>query len=196
MRSRTTERHAPRIMARYGAIPDITLAELRLVPAEDGISLAVATLWRSFRRRRITRKKTGHAAEQDRPDMLKRRRAWFRAQVDLNPRRLARRFARGQKRDHAHRDRGQGRTPALPAALTAPTSTRSRCARRVGGVRCLAASDGDAPRGTCNPVSPRKWEGEGGLDQMPPASSDSRLALPPAEVVSMLTVRSTAKRGR
>jgi len=33
-------------------------------------------------------KKTGHAAEQDRADVLKRRRAWFRAQTDLDPRRL------------------------------------------------------------------------------------------------------------
>ncbi len=57
MRSRTTERHAPRIMAAYEAAPDGTLAELRAALAEDGVSLAVATLWRFFRRRRITRKK-------------------------------------------------------------------------------------------------------------------------------------------
>ena len=57
MRSRTTEVHAARIMAAYEATPDITLAELREGLAHDGISLAVATLWRFFRRRRITRKK-------------------------------------------------------------------------------------------------------------------------------------------
>jgi len=33
-------------------------------------------------------KKTGHAAEQDRADVLKRRRAWFRSQTDLDPRKL------------------------------------------------------------------------------------------------------------
>ena len=33
-------------------------------------------------------KETGHAAEQDRPDILKRRRAWFAKQTDLDPRRL------------------------------------------------------------------------------------------------------------
>lgn len=33
-------------------------------------------------------KKTGHAVEQDRPDVLKRRRAWFDAQPDLDPERL------------------------------------------------------------------------------------------------------------
>ncbi len=33
-------------------------------------------------------KKTAHAAEQDRPDVLKRRRAWFDGQPDLDPDRL------------------------------------------------------------------------------------------------------------
>ena len=33
-------------------------------------------------------KKDAHAAEQDRPDVLKRRRAWFEGQLDLDPARL------------------------------------------------------------------------------------------------------------
>jgi transposase len=33
-------------------------------------------------------KKTAHAAEQDRPDILKRRQAWFDGQLDLDPERL------------------------------------------------------------------------------------------------------------
>jgi transposase len=33
-------------------------------------------------------KKTAHASEQDRPDILKRREAWFEAQPDLDPERL------------------------------------------------------------------------------------------------------------
>jgi len=57
MRSRTTEAHAARILAAYKASPDGTLAELRESLARQGISLAVATLWRFFRRHRITRKK-------------------------------------------------------------------------------------------------------------------------------------------
>jgi hypothetical protein len=31
---------------------------------------------------------TAHASEQDRPDVLKRREAWFEAQPDLDPERL------------------------------------------------------------------------------------------------------------
>jgi hypothetical protein len=33
-------------------------------------------------------KKAGHAVEQDRPDVLKQRRAWFAGQLDLAPERL------------------------------------------------------------------------------------------------------------
>ncbi|MBB4421304.1 hypothetical protein BBJ66_31575 [Rhizobium sp. RSm-3] len=33
-------------------------------------------------------KKTAHALEQDRPDVLKRRRAWFDGQLDLDPEKL------------------------------------------------------------------------------------------------------------
>jgi len=57
MRSRTTEVHAPRILSLLDATPDMTLAELRESLAGQGIGLAVATLWRFFRRHRITRKK-------------------------------------------------------------------------------------------------------------------------------------------
>ncbi len=44
---------------------------------------------RFFDRHRITRKKkTAHATEQDRPDILKRREEWFDGQLDLDPERL------------------------------------------------------------------------------------------------------------
>ncbi len=35
-----------------------------------------------------TQKKTAHASEQDRPDVLRRREAWFESQIDLDPERL------------------------------------------------------------------------------------------------------------
>jgi transposase len=38
--------------------------------------------------RDLAQKKTAHASEQDRPDILKRRRAWFEGQPDLDPERL------------------------------------------------------------------------------------------------------------
>ena len=49
----------------------------------------MSALWRFCRRHKITRKKkTAHAAEQDRPDIRKRREAWFEGQLDLDPERL------------------------------------------------------------------------------------------------------------
>ena len=68
---------------------DITLAELRELLAGHGVSVGIATLWRFFARRKITlQKKSGHAAEQDRPHVTSRREAWFEGRLDLDPRTL------------------------------------------------------------------------------------------------------------
>lgn len=73
-RSATTEAKAARIWALYAASPDITLAELRAALAAEGIAVAVSTLWRFFASHGHTRKKkTGHASEQNRPDVLSAR---------------------------------------------------------------------------------------------------------------------------
>ena len=61
-------------------------AQLR---AERGVFTGTTTLWRFFDARGLTfKKKSAHAAEQDRPDVLKRREAWFEGQLDLDPERL------------------------------------------------------------------------------------------------------------
>jgi hypothetical protein len=65
--------------------PDVTLGEVRAALAEQGIGAGVATLWRFFARWRITLKKTAHACEQDRPDILTHREAWFEGKPDLDP---------------------------------------------------------------------------------------------------------------
>ena len=56
--------------------------------SEHGLRVSQSTVWRFFRRRSITFKKTAHASEQQRPDVLQRRRAWFEAQPALDPDRL------------------------------------------------------------------------------------------------------------
>ena len=87
--SQRTEAHAELIHAALAEVPDITLPELKHQLARKGAHVSVAALWRFCRRHNITRKeKTAHAAEQDRPDVLKRRRAWFEGQLDLDPARL------------------------------------------------------------------------------------------------------------
>ncbi|MYL99554.1 IS630 family transposase [Novosphingobium sp. FGD1] len=88
MRSRRMEERAADILAIWEERRDITLEELRLALADKGMVVSVAGLHRFFVRRGLTQKKTGHAIEQDRPDVLKQRQDWFEGQLDLEPERL------------------------------------------------------------------------------------------------------------
>ena len=56
-RSGRIEAHGERIVSLIEERPDITLAELRAGLAENGIAVAISTLWRFFKRHGITRKK-------------------------------------------------------------------------------------------------------------------------------------------
>jgi transposase len=86
--SHRTEAHADLIHAALAEVPDMTLPELKARLAQQGAQVSVSALWRFCRRHKITRKKTAHAAKQDRPDIHKRREAWFESQLDLDPERL------------------------------------------------------------------------------------------------------------
>ncbi|WP_426043163.1 IS630 family transposase [Brevundimonas sp. TWP2-3-4b1] len=88
-RSGRIEGHADLILSLVERKSDITLAELRAALAEQGVATSLSSLWRFFVRRRITpQKKSAHADEQSRPDVLIRRQAWFDSQLDLDPERL------------------------------------------------------------------------------------------------------------
>jgi transposase len=77
-RSSRIEAHAALILDLVERKSDIALTEIRAELAKAGVAAGVTTLWRFFRRHQITRKKkTAHAVEQDRPDILKRRWDWF-----------------------------------------------------------------------------------------------------------------------
>lgn len=69
---------------------DIALHETaEKLAAERGVQTCPATVWYFFSKRGLThKKKTGHATEQQRPDVLARRRVWFDRQIDLDPERL------------------------------------------------------------------------------------------------------------
>ena len=67
----------------------MTLAEIAAhLENEHGLRVSQSTVWRFFHRRGITFKNTAHASEQQRPDVLRRRRAWFETQPDLDPDKL------------------------------------------------------------------------------------------------------------
>ncbi|MGY5780767.1 IS630 family transposase [Rhizobium sp. LEGMi135b] len=69
---------------------DITLNEMVLRLAEEkAVSIGRSALDVWLRKRGLDfQKKTAHALEQERPDLLKRRRDWFDGQLDLDPARL------------------------------------------------------------------------------------------------------------
>jgi transposase len=76
--SAAIEAQADTILSLLAAAPDITLMELQADLAEKGHRFSVSTIWRFFARRKIPlKKKSAHAAEQERPGILKRREAWF-----------------------------------------------------------------------------------------------------------------------
>ena len=64
--SQRIEAHAELILSAVAAKSDITLAELQEGLKERGVAVAIGRLWRFFNRRKITRKKTAHTAEQRR----------------------------------------------------------------------------------------------------------------------------------
>jgi transposase len=70
--------------------PDMTIVEMQQrVATERGIKASVGTIWTFLDPLRPdVQKKTAHAVERDRPDILKRREAWFEDQLELDPSKL------------------------------------------------------------------------------------------------------------
>ena len=88
-RSQRIEARAQVVLALVEEAPDMTLAEIAThLEDEHGLRVSQSTVWRFFHRRGITFKKTAHASEQQRPDVLRRRQAWGEAQPGLDPEKL------------------------------------------------------------------------------------------------------------
>jgi transposase len=85
-RSVRIEAHHDAVMAALGPDRDATIEEVRASLTSQGLVFGFGTIQRFFARHRITRKKkSAHATEQDRPDVLIRREQWFEDQLDLDP---------------------------------------------------------------------------------------------------------------
>ena len=85
-RSGRIEAHRALVLGLVAESPDITIEELRRLLAGRGLGFGYGTIQRFLMRHGMTRKKkTGHASEQDRPDVLARRRAWRDGQAKLDP---------------------------------------------------------------------------------------------------------------
>lgn len=59
-RSKHIEAHSALILSMVSEKPDMTLAEIKSALAEHGVVAGIGTLWRFFRRHRVTLKKSRH----------------------------------------------------------------------------------------------------------------------------------------
>ena len=133
-RSGRIEAHRALVLGLLAETPDITIDELRGLLAGGGLSFGYGTIQRFLIRHNMTRKKkTGHASEQDRPDVLARRQSWRDGQAGLDPARLvfidetwaktnmARAYGRaprGGERLRMGRPHGHWKTSTFVAGLT------------------------------------------------------------------------------
>jgi len=83
-------RHAPYILGLVEANKDITLHEIAdKLLSERGERTCPSTVWNFLSKHWLThKKKTAHASEQERPDVLARRSAWPKKLSGLDPERL------------------------------------------------------------------------------------------------------------
>ena len=83
-RSQRIEAHSEEILALIEEKSDITLGEIAEHLEEvHGLRVAQSTVWRLLDRHGMTFKKTAHASEQQRADVLQHRQAWFDRQPNL-----------------------------------------------------------------------------------------------------------------
>jgi transposase len=82
--------HREFLLAQLSDEPDLTIEKMREILLEErGVSASVGTIWAFLDRAdRTFKKKSLHASEQDRPDVLEKREAWFEGQLDLDPNKL------------------------------------------------------------------------------------------------------------
>ena len=85
-RSGRIEQHQEQILGGLADQPDLTIKELRRALAARGLRFGFGTLHRFLVHHRMTRKKkTGHASEQDRPDVHQSYQAWTGNRAHLDP---------------------------------------------------------------------------------------------------------------
>jgi transposase len=70
--------------------PDMTIEKMQeRLRDERGVKASIGTIWTFLDRCGLTfKKKSAHASEQDRPDVLKQREDWLEGQLDLDPAKL------------------------------------------------------------------------------------------------------------
>ena len=108
-RSKALEAHAGMVLATLDQTPDITIEELRRLLAERDIAASHGAVWNLLARHGLTvKKKTAHASEQERCDVVAAREIWRQMQRGLDPEKLVFLDESGVKTNMARR-RGRSR---------------------------------------------------------------------------------------
>src|SRR3954470_9023220 len=135
--------HRDFLLAAVEAEPDSTIGELqRRLLGERGVYASTGTIWTFLDRCDLTfKKKSAHAAEQNRPDVREEREGWFEGQLDLDPEKLV--FV-DESFATANMARLYGaRQEASACALRSRTATAER-PRSWRGCACARERDLDA----------------------------------------------------
>ena len=82
--------HREFLLSRLEDEPDLTIEKMQeLLCEERGVRASLSTIWTFLDRADQTfKKKSVHASEQERPDVVQEREAWFEGQLDLDPNKL------------------------------------------------------------------------------------------------------------
>ena len=106
------------LLAQIVEKPDLTLRAIRAELAELGVKVSYDAVWRFYLKAGISFKKSLHAAEQDRPDVARKRERWKRHQARLDPNRLVfidETWAKtNMTRTHSRCERGQRLMAKVP----------------------------------------------------------------------------------
>src|ERR1700716_3539119 len=76
------------LMERIAAEPEVTVRGLMTELAERGVAVSYGTVWNFIHREGMSFKKSVRPAEQDRPDVARRRARWKKYQTRIDPARL------------------------------------------------------------------------------------------------------------
>ena len=76
------------LMERIAAEPEVTVRGLMTELAERGVAVSYGTVWNFIHREGMSFKKSVLPAEQDRPDVARRRARWKKYQTRIDPARL------------------------------------------------------------------------------------------------------------
>ncbi|MEQ1812644.1 MAG: IS630 family transposase [Terricaulis sp.] len=143
-RSHATEAHGPTIMALIEKQPDLTLSEICAALVAKGVAISRSALWRFFDRHGVSFKKTAHASEQERPDVVAARQAWRKECLNWDAARLVfideTAISTNMARTHGRCARGERLIGPIP--LGGWKTTSFIAALRQGGLAAPAAFDG------------------------------------------------------